>query len=119
MKSAGNRSALRLTCSFSRLAGTPKTCARSLSRMTFCPRIVRISNSMFSEGMGAGGLFIWCPSFDPIDFDCAFRLFEFRVAAHQPLHSEPPHLGCYAISQSVFIRVHPWLNFGNAPLIHF
>jgi hypothetical protein len=45
MKSAGKRRRLRFTCSFSLFTATPYSCARSSSRITRLPRIMRIFDS--------------------------------------------------------------------------
>src|SRR5438874_2503104 len=45
MKSGGKRAAFLRTASFSRPVGTPYSAARSLSSITFSPRIIRIRRS--------------------------------------------------------------------------
>ena len=50
IKSSGKRSILRLTCSFKRRVSTPYSRAKSRSRMTCLPRMVRIRLSICSTG---------------------------------------------------------------------
>ena len=49
MKSSGKRSMLRLTCLFSWLTSTPYNSAKSLSSITWTPRIVKIRERIKSE----------------------------------------------------------------------
>lgn len=45
---------MRRTCSFRRRVETPYSCVKSLSNITFCPRIKKIRRSIDSTGMTAG-----------------------------------------------------------------
>ena len=63
IKSSGKRSILRFTCSFRRKVSTPYNRAKSRSRITCLPRMVRIRLSICSTGWMAAASFYYVALF--------------------------------------------------------